>query len=98
MNVANDRIIGKFREFDDALNDIAKQIAERGLATDKLSPRVGRQLQEMNRNSSRQSETFYMATPVQNSRLPETAFQGQAFSTMQHDWASAAPDASKRHR
>ena len=33
----------------------------------------------MTRNSGRQSETFDMATPVQQAQLPEVAFLGQAF-------------------
>ena len=42
VQIANDRIVGKFRELDDSLNDVAKQLARRDSATENLSLRVTR--------------------------------------------------------
>lgn len=79
LQIADNKTVRKFRELDESLNEIARQFAERDTDTENLSLRVNRQFQELARNSSRQSETFDMSTSVQQPRLPEQAFPGQAF-------------------
>ena len=79
MNIANDKIIGKHRDLDDALNFVARQFVERDLATENLSLRVNRKLKDMTPNSGRQPDTIDMASPVQPTRTHKRAFPGQAF-------------------
>ena len=46
VQIADDRIVGKFRELDESLTEIAKQFAERGMATENLPLRANRQFQD----------------------------------------------------
>ena len=50
VQIADDQIVGKIRELDQSLNEIARQLAERDTATENLSLRANRQFQELARN------------------------------------------------
>ena len=78
VQIADDKM-GKFRELDESLTEIAKQLAERDMATKNASLGSIANFKSWPEIASRQSETFDMSPPMQQSRLPEQAFPGQAF-------------------